>query len=107
MRQVLANEGSCSLANSMEFIVVACGLEVSCSGTMIGLEYHLPLMRTPVMSRSFAEEVLCRQKMETVPVRHVSWKVCSSEMPKNWFFSAAVMPRMSCSLMRVEVRAGE
>ena len=38
VRQAFANEGSCCLVNSMEFIVVASGLEASCSGTMIGLE---------------------------------------------------------------------
>ena len=38
VRQALANEGSCCLANSMEFIVVAWGLKASCAGTIIGLE---------------------------------------------------------------------
>ena len=38
VRQAFANEGSCSLANAIELIVVAWGLEASCAGTKIRLE---------------------------------------------------------------------
>ena len=38
VRQILAKGASCFNAKSMEFIVVAWGLEASSAGTMIGLE---------------------------------------------------------------------
>ena len=58
-KQALANDGSCRTVYSMEFKVVAWGLEVTCTGTMIVVEFNLPPMRTPVTILSLAVVSLC------------------------------------------------